>query len=62
MQTRSTYAGAEDKETLNTNVVGKTPGNDDSKFRCVAKIGFQKRKLVPKGKETIEGKTTTTNI
>ena len=36
---------AGEKETLNINVVEKTVGSEDSKYRCVVKIGFQKTSL-----------------
>ena len=44
-QSGSTHSGAEEKEAQNINVVGKTVGSEYSKYRCVVKIGFQKKSL-----------------
>ena len=43
-RTRSTLR-AEEKATLYTNVMGKTLGSEDSKYRCVVEIGFQEISL-----------------
>ena len=55
--TRSTHSRANEKETLNTNAVGKkTLGSEDPTNRCVVKIDSQKASLHQKGKANIERK------